>query len=220
MWRNGKKINQIIILVIIISFLFIYLYWLSIIAPSIKDDSTADSSIEKFIVPIEDWPQSFPENPKVKDILRPIPTFKPTLLPPFEDKGRPRNIDLSIHWHPLRLFLLFFSWDLLQYICDQTNSYAYRNNEATDPWRSISPIELLHFLGCLIIIGLFNQPPRKYLWNQRGGCLRGTPISKNRFEQIVKYIHFNDRGPNPVSNQPWWSKLDYVLSIIIIIILP
>src|SRR5271155_3733894 len=136
----------------------------------------------------------------------------PYHFPPKIKGGRPRNIDLSMHWNLLRLFLLFFSWDLLQYICDQTNSYAYRNNEAGYPWQSISPIELLHFLGCLIIIGLFNQPPRKYLWNQRGGCLRGTPISKNRFEQIVKYIHFNDRGPNPVSNQPWWSKLDYILS--------
>jgi hypothetical protein len=63
-----------------------------------------------------------------------------------------------------------------------------------------------------MLIGLFKQPPRKYLWKERGGCLYGTPISKNRFEQIVKNLHYTDRGPSPITGQPWWIKLDYVLS--------
>jgi hypothetical protein len=61
-------------------------------------------------------------------------------------------------------------------------------------------------------MGLFKQPPRKYAWNERGGCLRGTPVSKNRFEQILKYIHFQDRGISPPQNRPWWTKLEFVLS--------
>jgi hypothetical protein len=28
--------------------------------------------------------------------------------------------------------------------------------------------------------------------------LRDTPLLKNRFEQITKYIYFRDRGPNVV----------------------
>ena len=129
-------------------------------------------------------------------------------------EGKPRNIDLSTHWNPLRIFLLFFSFPVLQIICDSTNSFAFRNHTAKDPWKSIHPIELLHYFGCLILIGLFGQPPRKYAWNSRNGYLRDTPISKNRFEQITKYIHFRDRGPDVVVGESWWLKLGEVLTLL------
>src|SRR5207248_1929243 len=58
---------------------------------------------------------------------------------------------------------------------------------AKDPWKSIHPIELLHYFGCLILTGLFGQPPRKYAWNSRNGYLRDTSISKNRFEESIVY---------------------------------
>jgi hypothetical protein len=70
-------------------------------------------------------------------------------------KGSPKNIDQSIYWNPLRIFLLFFLFPVLQIICDSTNSFAFRNYTAQDPWKPIHPIELLHYFGCLILIGLF-----------------------------------------------------------------
>lgn len=129
-------------------------------------------------------------------------------------KGHPRNIDRSLHWNPLQIFLLFFSFSVLRIICNSTNSYAFRNHTAKDPWKSISPIELLHYFGCLILLGLHGQPPRKYAWNEKGGCLRNTPLSKNRFEQITKYIHFRDRGPDAKIGESWWLKLGEVLPIL------
>ena len=128
--------------------------------------------------------------------------------------GCPKNIDQSIHWNPLRIFLLFFSFPVLQIICNSTNSFAFRNHTVKDPWKTIHPIELLHYFGCLILIGLFRQPPRKYAWNAQNGYLRNTPISKNRFEQITKYLHFRDRGPNAVVGESWWLKLGDVLPIL------
>jgi hypothetical protein len=44
--------------------------------------------------------------------------------------------------------------------------------------------------------------------------LRDTPLLKNRFEQITKYIHFRDRGPNAVKGESWWLKLGDVLPIL------
>jgi hypothetical protein len=133
-------------------------------------------------------------------------------IPP--KKGNPRNIDLSTHWNPLRIFLLFFSFPVLQIICHSTNSFALRNHTAKDPWKLLYPIKLLHYFGYLIIIGLHGQPPRKYAWNQQNGYLRNTPLSKNRFEQITKYIHFRDRGPEAKIRESWWLKLGEVLPIL------
>jgi hypothetical protein len=163
-------------------------------------------------LPREEWPESFIPNATVKDIIREIPEYIPMDIP--LKKGGPRNINQSIHWNPLRIFLLFFSFLVLQIICDSTNSFAFRNHTAQDPWKPIHPIELLYYFGCLILIGLFGQPPRKYAWNSRNGYLRDTPLSKNRFEQIIKYIHFRDRGPNAVVGESWWLKLGDVLPIL------
>ena len=147
-------------------------------------------------MPKEKWPESFIPNPTVKDIIQEIPEYIPMDIP--LKKGSPKNIDQSIHWNLLRIFLLFFSFLVFQIICDSINSFAFQNYTAKDPWKTIHPIELLHYFGCLILIGLFGQPPRKYAWNVQNGYLRNTPISKNRFEQITKYLHFRDRGPNTI----------------------
>jgi hypothetical protein len=129
-------------------------------------------------------------------------------------KGGPKNINQFTHWNSLRIFLLFFSFPVLQIICDSTNSFAFRNHIAQDPWKPIHSIELLHYFGCLILIRLFGQPPRKYAWNPRNGYLRDIFLSKNRFEQITKYIHFKNKGFNAVKREFWWLKLGDVLPIL------
>jgi len=158
------------IILVSICFSVIYLSILTLnLAPSVPDESTAASDIDRLLILKEEWPESFIQNPTVKDIIREIPKYIPMDIP-FK-KGSPKNIDQSIHWNPLRIFLLFFSFPVLQIICDSTNSFAFRNHTAQDPWKPIHPIELLHYFGCLILIGLFGQPPRKYAWNSRNGYL-------------------------------------------------
>jgi Transposase IS4 len=97
-------------------------------------------------------------------------------------------------------------------IVKETNSFAFRTNIATNPWKSLSISELYHFFGYLIRLGLFKHPPRHYCWGLTG-CLSQTPLSKNRFESILRNFHFKDRGLNPVSG-PWWTKIEPIGSII------
>ena len=119
-------------MIILVSFyyLFIYLFiYLTIyIAPSILDESIAAPDIDRLLLPKEEWPESFILNPTVKNIIREIPKYIPIDIPP--KKGVPRNINQSIYWNPLRIFLLFFSFLVLQIICDSTNSFAFRNHTA------------------------------------------------------------------------------------------
>jgi len=95
-------------------------------------------------------------------------------------RGRPQNIDQSRHWNPLALFQLFFTWEIMEIICQQTNSYAYRTNSKA--WKGLTVIELYQFFGMLLTIALWNHPVRSYLWDPERGPLSGLPISKNRFE--------------------------------------
>ena len=97
-------------------------------------------------------------------------------------------------------------------IVKETNSYAFRNNSASNPWVSLSIKELYQFFGCLLLLALHGHPPRTYSWHSNGVLAR-TPLSKNRFEQIIKNIHFKDRGLNSVSSN-WWDKLEPIFSIL------
>jgi Transposase IS4 len=82
--------------------------------------------------------------------------------------GRPQNIDFELHWYLLRLFKLFFNWDIMALIVKETNSYAFRNNKASNLWKSLSITELYYFFSCLIKLSLYKHPSRFYLWSFNG----------------------------------------------------
>jgi Transposase IS4 len=96
----------------------------------------------------------------MNDLLRSLPDFTPISI--TKHFGRPQNLDLNQHWHPLRLFKLFFDWKTMGLIVKETNSYAFRTNLTTNPWKTLSIPELYHFFGCLIRLGLWKHLPRDY----------------------------------------------------------
>jgi hypothetical protein len=108
--------------------MIIFIYLTIYIAPSIPDKSTAAPDIDRLLLSKEEWPESFISNPTVKNVIREIPEYIPMDIP-FK-KGGPKNIDQFIYWNPLRIFLLFFLFLVLQIICDSTNSFAFRNHIA------------------------------------------------------------------------------------------
>jgi Transposase IS4 len=139
-------------------FSLISLYFINIlIAPSIPDDSTADQKLNKALFPIEEAAESF-KDCSFNDLLRPLPHFTP--IPIAIHSGRPQNLLNDKHWHPLRLFKLFFNWETMSIIVKETNSYAFRTNSAKNPWKTLEIHELYHFFGCLIRLALFKHPPR------------------------------------------------------------
>ena len=144
-------------MIILVNIYFSVIY-LSIIltlnlAPSVPDESTAAPDIDRLLIPKEEQPESFILNPTVKDIIREILEYIPIDIPP--KKGGPRNINQSTYQNPLKIFLLFFLFLILQIIYDSINSFAFRNYTAQDPQKSIHSIKLLYYFGCLILIGLF-----------------------------------------------------------------
>jgi hypothetical protein len=139
----------------------------------------------------------------LNDLLRPIPKFTP--LTGSTHPAHARNIDLSRHWHPLALFQLFFTWEIMANIVKETNSFALRAHT----FLNLTIPELYHYFGCHILLGYYKRPTHDTIWDDRG-ALNGAPLTKNRFEQITKFLHYKDRGENPVKG-PWWEKLDPVV---------
>jgi Transposase IS4 len=143
-------------------------------------------------------------------LLRPLSDYTPISV--ATHSGKPQNLDINKHWHSLRLFKLFFSWETMRIIVNETNSYAFRDNSASNPWKTLLIQELYHFFGCLIKLGLWKHPPRVYSWSSNG-ILAQVPLSKNRFESILHNFHFKDRGLNPQTAN-WWDKLEPIFSIL------
>jgi Transposase IS4 len=82
-------------------------------------------------------------------------------------------------------------------IIKSTNSYAFRNNSAKNPWKTLEIKELYYFFGCLIKLGPFKHSPRYYC-RENNGILLQVPLSKNRFKDILYNFYFKDRGLNPI----------------------
>ncbi len=203
-WKSVKWSHKYVIFLFfyfLLFLLFFSLYFIyttnNLIAPSITDNSTADKKLNNFLIPSAEATEQF-ENRLISEILRSLSKFEPLLLKPYIEQSR--NIDLNKYWHSLALFQLFFDWKMMTIIIKETNSFAFHNNSAQNPWVSLSIKELYHFFGCLLLLSLHKQSPRAYSWRLNKVLLK-TPLSKNRFEQIIKNFHFKDRGLNPINKK-------------------
>lgn len=94
-------------------------------------------------------------------------------------------------WQPIEYFYRFFTKVLISHIVEQTNIYAMQQNSnfRTD----VEEVE--KFLGCLMKMGIVNMPRYEMYWAQstRFGPVADL-LSRNRFTEIKKYIHFNDNS--------------------------
>lgn len=92
---------------------------------------------------------------------------------------------------PIDYFRQFFSTALLEHIVQQTNIYAIQSgaNFRTD----LAEIE--QYLGILVKMGLVHMPRYKCYWSSE---LRFPAVadvmSRNRFSDLTRYIHFNDNN--------------------------
>ncbi len=199
-----------LLFLLIFSLYSIYITNISI-APSISDDLTADKKLNNFLIPLAETAEQF-ENCSISEILHSLSNFEPFSLKTYLEQFR--NLDLNKYWHPLALFQLFFDWKMMSIIIKETNSFAFHNNSAQNLWVSLSIKELYYFFGCLLLLSLHKQSPWAYSWRLNEVLFR-TPLSKNRFKQIIKNFHFKDRGLNLIKKDfNWWNKLESIFSIL------
>nr|XP_046216191.1 piggyBac transposable element-derived protein 4-like isoform X1 [Oncorhynchus gorbuscha] len=117
---------------------------------------------------------------------------------PFEPARTPGpQLDTSKNYTVLELFQLFFSNDVVDTLCSNTNKNAKRRQEhgIKEPWKPVSVEEMYKYLSIVIYMGLLNVHTVSDYWNRnRIYCLPFccTVMTMTRFRAITYSLHMSD----------------------------
>ncbi|KAG5863470.1 hypothetical protein JTB14_004183 [Gonioctena quinquepunctata] len=98
---------------------------------------------------------------------------------------------------------MFWGDDVIEYLVQETRKYALFKN-ATDP--NITAEELKCALAIFILSGYDVKPARRCYWDSKpdmGNEMMKKSMRKNRFEQIMQFLHVADNN-NPDINDKGW----------------
>lgn len=99
----------------------------------------------------------------------------------------------------------FFNDKLFLYLSEQSNLYARQTNVETK--FTVDPIEMRKFIGILIFMSVYKYPNVRSYWGKHSfEAIRGT-MTVNRFEEIRRYLHFNDNSKAVDRGQPNYDRL-------------
>ena len=118
----------------------------------------------------------------------------------------------------LQVFGLFFTPEILTLIVDQSNLYAqqvlgeYKYSE----WGKITIDELRAYFGFKILMGLYPKPAKRDNW-KRDPFVGYSPIaeriSRDRFCDIDRFLHFANNLTLPSRGEPGYDRLGKVREV-------
>ena len=132
-------------------------------------------------------------------------------ISPFTQPVGPTvNIPSSV----VEVFELFFTESICVYIVEQTNMYAREVlGEKYDSWDKVTVGELRAYFGFMLLMGLVSLPALDDYW-RRDTFLRYSPIadriSRDRFRDIHRFLHFNSNCNLPLVGEPGHHRLGKV----------
>ena len=136
--------------------------------------------------------------------------LEPIDVAPFVEEVGPT---VEIPGVPVDVFNLFFTDDLCSHITEQTNLYAQQvmgTRYAT--WDQVSMAELRAYFGFNILMGIVTEPAAEDYW--RRDELHFSPIadriSRKRFRDIHRFLHFTDNTRLTSRGQPGYDRLGKV----------
>jgi hypothetical protein len=91
-------------------------------------------------------------------------------------------------------------------------------HSCSEQWKPVTICEMKKFLGLMFLTGVIQKPKLEWYWSTRSVLL--TPIfsqviSRNRFQIIHQYLHFNDSNANG-KNEDQLYKIRPIISYLII----
>ena len=116
-------------------------------------------------------------------------------------------------------FFLFFTRTLLEYIVMQSNKYALEcmGAEKYESWEKITVDELSAFIGFMLLMGIVHLPSIADYWKRDEVCHYAPVarrISRNRFFDIQRYLHFADNSTLAAPGTPEYKRLGKIQPII------
>jgi hypothetical protein len=110
---------------------------------------------------------------------------------------------------PYDFFSLFVNDQIFETISSQTNIFAEQNrlqfnSWRLDQWHETTPNEIRRFFGLIIWMGLVRLPRIEMYWRKAEGYNLSLPrkiMSRNRFELLLRFLHFTDNEKNEKKRQ-------------------
>ncbi|XP_065574923.1 piggyBac transposable element-derived protein 2-like [Artemia franciscana] len=113
---------------------------------------------------------------------------------------------------PLEFVRLFFDQGVVNHIRDQTKIYALQKDAKEF---GVSSAEVECFLGILAFTGIVKMPSYRSYWsNETRYPVIADAMSRDKFEQIKKYLHFNDNLTQKPRGDPGHDKIHKVRPLI------
>lgn len=116
---------------------------------------------------------------------------------------------------PLEMFSHYFDNDIIDLVVRETNRFAALANTGTT-WETGAE-EIRAYLGFHILMGINRLPEIRDYW-ARDPKMHYSPIaskiSRKRFEEISRYLHFVDNAALPPRDEPGYHRLQKVLPLI------
>ena len=114
---------------------------------------------------------------------------------------------------------ILFTTSLMEYIVEQTNLYALQcmGEERYSTWTKLTVDEFCAFLGFMILMGLAHLPSLPDYWSKDPifrYSMVADRISRDRFLEILRYIHFADNTTLSQPGSPDYNKLGKVQPVI------
>ncbi len=117
------------------------------------------------------------------------------------------------------MFSHYFDEHLLGTIVHETNLFAAQslaavNRETT--WETTIK-ELKAYLGFMLVMGVNRLPEIRDYWSRDEklhNSFIASRISRDRFEEISRYLHFTDNTTLPARDEPSYHRLQKVLPMI------
>ena len=132
----------------------------------------------------------------------------------FTEQPGPR---VPLPSNALGLFSLFFDDVLVDFIVEETNRYSKQTLEGTNKEWSTDAAEIRAYMGFTILMGINHLPEIRDYWSTND-YLHYSPIadriSRDRFEQITRYLHFTDNTSLPKRGEEGYSRLQKVDPVI------
>ena len=116
------------------------------------------------------------------------------------------------------IFFLFFTSSILEHIVEQSNRYAAQcKGEQFETWQPITVEELCAYLGFMVLMGIARLPCLRDYW-KKDVIYHYVPIagriSRDRFYDLHRYLHFTDNSTLSPPHTPGYNKLGKIAPII------
>ncbi len=129
------------------------------------------------------------------------------------------GLNVPIADSPSESFRQFFMAELIEMIVEQSNLYAVEvmSTDRLDKWNPITVEELEAYLGFNILMGINSVPSLQDYW-KKNPIFHYSPIadriSRDRFREISRYLHFADNGTLAPRTSPQYDRLGKIRPIL------